>query len=213
MRQSMLTITVVVYLATGGATAAHAQQSGIDPDSYVTRFEKQKRLVYEPKVEMVERLQPKSSWIPFRNATGFERKLVPVVTWAPRWTNEVSPVTERIGKRSVGLPTTAPLAKPNKFTTNSRQSPTLLDQLTPRSLKSSAESSNGFRPWSATRNEKTHRVAQRDEMQLDGVIATGRIPTPAISARPVDDDSAAYGGVQKLSEDVPSVGMRLRPTR
>ena len=188
MRQSLLTIVVTACcLSTGSSIDAQTPQPGIDPDLYVTRFEKQNRLVYEPKVEMVEKLQPKSSWIPFRTSREFERKLVPVVTWVPRWKNEVSPVTDRIVSRVTERST-----RPNI---------------------SETESGNTYRPWSATRYEKTHRVAQRDEMQLDGVIATGRIPTRTIPARPVDIESAVYGGIQKLSEDVPRVGMRLRETR
>lgn len=81
-----------------GQPMARAQDEG---HQYVTRMEKRSRLVYEPRVKMVEKTFSRTSWIPFRLPQQTEKKLVPMVTWVPHWTQETVPVTERIaGTRS-----------------------------------------------------------------------------------------------------------------
>ena len=81
---------------------SHDPSQGIDPDRYVTRFKNTTKLVYEPRVEYVEKTVSKGSWIPFLRSGKFERKKVPVVSWAPKWTSEQQPVTDRITMRSSG---------------------------------------------------------------------------------------------------------------
>ena len=61
---------------------------------YVTRFQRRRRLIYEPQTTMVQTAYLRNDWNPWR-----KRELayvsVPVVRWMPRWQEESWPVTER----------------------------------------------------------------------------------------------------------------------
>lgn len=94
---SMRQITLLV-LAVGLISAAIADETEHkSTDRYVTRFEKRAQLAYTPRIEMVRKRFAQRSWIPFRSLpTGVTYKLVPVVSWVPKWTEEMTPVTERL---------------------------------------------------------------------------------------------------------------------
>ncbi len=61
---------------------------------YVTRFQRLRRLVYEPQTTMVQTSYLRNGWHPWMKRE-LTYVLVPVVRWVPRWQAVSIPVTER----------------------------------------------------------------------------------------------------------------------
>lgn len=190
-----LCLITLILCSPGTLEVAQAQSNdarlGIDPDRYVTRFEHRPKLIYEPRIEYVEKTVSKGSWIPFLRSGKFERKQVPVVSWAPKWTSELQPVTDRITMR------------PSDTTAEVARIEPQMHQENHRSAHSENEQTDG---WMAIgRSPTPNPVARPTENPNDVELDEVKLDTAKL-------DSTNFGGVQKF-DGVPRVGMRRQTTR
>jgi|GEM_PF-6304725 len=157
---------------------------------YVTRFETQERVAYEPQVQFVEQIVNRSSWNPFRPQSKPERRVVPVVRWVPRPVAEKMPVTERQAVRNL----------PRNFAQLPPRTDSRMEDVR---LVGNANANRNDR-WQPRRESATVARAQASPTP---------IPTlPNRSWRSVEN-AEQYGGVQRFDEDSPRIGMQLRELR
>lgn len=184
---------------TAQATAAAWAQTPNSPSAaryrYLTRFETQRRVSYEPKVSVVEKTMRRLTWNPFQPAQ-FERRLVPTVHWVPTIVQERMPVTERLALHD---------ATDYRQT---RQESTLAQRDLAESPIQVAMSDDG---WRARKNP---RLAAQNDPRPDGAMSIDRVPTRNFQTRSIVELSPTqFGGVQRFDDDVPRVGMHPRDIR
>lgn len=161
---------------------------------YETHFETQQRVTYQPQVRVVEQKIRRLSWNPFEPPK-YERRLVPTIHWVPSIVEDRLPVTERVAMD----------AAPNKLSAaESSQS----DRDQRDAVAGVALADDGWRP------KKNPRLAAQNIRQPSGVMSIDRVPTRNFQTRSIGDLSPTqFGGVQKLDEGVPRVGMQFRDQR
>ena len=153
---------------------------------YVTRFETQQRVAYEPQVQFVERIVSQSGWNPFRPQTKLERRVVPVVRWVPRPVEEKVPVTERQAVRN----------PPRNFAQLPAQRDSRQEDLR------------------LAVNDRWQPRREVASIARDPAIANAprNSPMPTRSWRSLEN-ADQFGGVQRFDEDSPRIGMQLRELR
>ena len=163
---------------------------------YQTHFETQRRVDYEPQIRVVEKLIRKSAWNPFQPPR-YERRLVPTVHWAPTIVEDRLPVTERVA-----------VANPaDSGVTDLRRA--RASHPPRRDTRVALAEDDG---WRAAK--KNPRLAAPNARQPNGVMSIDRVPTRNFQTRSIVDLSPTqFGGVQRLGENAPRVGMQLRDVR
>ena len=82
---------VIIVILLGSGVLGDNQSS-----RYITRFEVQRTIEYQPKLRVVEQTVTRPSWNPFRSGTKYEKRLVPIVSWVAKDVERRVPVTDRI---------------------------------------------------------------------------------------------------------------------
>ena len=195
MRGLPTTVFIVCQVLVPGVMA---QGSG-DSARYVTRFDQRQRLTYTPRFGTVEKMVSVPSWLPMGRKK-IERRQVPVVSWTPRWRNEVQPITERIAPETVAPRERAALPK-----TDANVLQQNVWQSGPAPQRVNTRSSGTF----ANAQKKTHQPPRPKERTTGGVIAIGRVSPTRIPIRPIGVvNPDEFGGVQQFSVDRPRIGLR-----
>ncbi len=222
MKPSSLRRFATTLCLCAGSCAVLAQnpmaRSSVDQDRYVSRFEERTRLSYEPQMRFVEQTVSKGSWLPFRKSSKLEKIRVPVVTWVPRLSNEVVPVTDRIARNP--QPTTQWQSRPSRqamSTGPTPQSPTTprpQPESQPAPLRS-RQPTNAIAHDFPVAHKKNHQIADIEKKrQSDGLNTIDRVPTQNPHSRPTGSITpSTLGGIQRLTDDVPRTGMKLRELR
>lgn len=163
----------------------------VPPVRYVTRFETQQRVTYEPQVQYIEKTVTRPSWNPFQRQQTVERKMVPVVRWIARTFEEKLPVTERQAVRTPNRGSLAQRSVEGSWSEDLR----------------AASTNDGWRP------KRSLAVSREGKDRPEPSIAkTPDFPQSKKSWRRMENPSR-YGGVQRFDEDNPRVGMQLRELR
>ena len=187
-------------------------RSSVDQDRYVSRFEERTRLSYEPQMRFVEQTVSKGSWLPFRKSSKLEKIRVPVVTWVPRLSNEVVPVTDRIARNP--QPTTQWQSRPSRQAMST--GPTPRSQPGPQTAPlRQRQPTSAIAHHLPAAHKKNHQIADIEKKrQSDGLNTIDRVPTQNIPPRPIGSITpSTLGGIQRLTDDVPRTGMKLRELR
>ncbi len=171
---------VIVTALLGAGVGAHGDNQS---SRYITRFEVQRTVEYQPKLRVVEQTVARTSWNPFRAGTRYEKRLVPIVSWVATDVERRMPVTDRVALHEEAM-----------------QGQRFAEKKNPRlAAKQEGWQTSGVKSIDRvpTRNFQTRSIGDSN-FGAQSSIASG---------------SSDYGGVQSFESDVPRVGMRFQNVR